>query len=329
MRIGKLGDMKILILGGTKFAGLHAAREAVSKGHHVTLFNRGTRPAPDGVASRVGDRLLPNGYDSLQGLTFDVVIDTWSSSPAGIKSAVEALGDRVRHYVYISTISVYDFERGNAPYSESTPLFDPGETDNQYIRDKVQGESIVSSSGLPHTIIRPGVILGPAEWLWRLPWWLLRMKRGGVTLAPGPRDLGLQFIDVRDLAKFAILAAEEQLDGPYNLVSEMGHVSFGDFLDAANTVAGGRAELCWMEAQRVVDAGVAPWVELPLWLPPADLSVYSCDVRKALGAGLTVRPARETIVDTWKWVASLKKLPSTAKVGLCPTKEKQVLDGCC
>ncbi|EFY94773.1 reductase [Metarhizium robertsii ARSEF 23] len=322
--------MKMLILGGTKFAGLHTAREAVSKGHDVTLFNRGTRPPPAGVTSKLGDRLAPNGYASLAGLAFDVAIDTWSSDPAAVQSAVDALGPRVRHYIYISTISVYDFKRGAVPHDESTPSWDPGDTDVPYIRDKLAGEAIVSGAGPAHTLIRPGVILGPEEWVWRLPWWLLRMERGGRTLAPGPRASGLQFIDVRDLAAFTVLAAEKRLRGPYNAVSETGHVSFGDFLDAANRVAGGRAELCWLEAEKVVDAGVAPWVEMPLWLAPGDdAGVYSCDGRKARRAGLTVRPAGETIADTWAWVAELAERPGTAKVGLSPAKEKQVLDRYC
>lgn len=321
--------MKILILGGTKFAGLHAALAAVSNDHEVTLFNRGTHPAPDGVTSIVGDRLAPDGYASLDNLTFDVVIDTWSTNPIAIQRAVEALRGRIGHYIYISTLSVYDFEQGTAPYDESTPFFDPEKTDVQYIKDKVRGETFISESGMPATFIRPGVILGPDESVWRLPWWLLRMKRGGKTLAPGPKELQLQFIDVRDLAAFTIKAAEEKLEGGYNLVSEMKHISMGEFLGTANKVAGNQADLCWLESEKVIEAGVGPWVEMPMWLPPGDLSVYSADVSKAIKAGLTIRPALQTIADTWDWVTSLKSLPSPIKVGLDPAKEKAVLDKYC
>lgn len=321
--------MKILILGGTKFAGLHAALEAVSKNHEVTLFNRGTHPAPDGVTSIVGDRLTPDGYTSLDGLTFDVVIDTWSTDPVAIQLAIEALRGRVGHYIYISSLSVYDFEKGKAPYDESTPFVDPEKTDVQYFKDKVRGEAFVSESGIPATFIRPGVILGPDEGVWRLPWWLLRMKRGGKTLAPGPKELQLQFIDVRDLAAFTIKAAEEKLEGAYNLVSEIKHISMGKFLDTANKAAGNHADLCWLEPKEVLEAGVRPWVELPMWLPPGELSVYSTDVSKALKAGLKIRTAEQTISDTWDWVASLKSLPSSSKVGLDAAKEKAVLDKYC
>jgi nucleoside-diphosphate-sugar epimerase len=317
--------MKILILGGTNFAGLHIARQAVALGHQVTLFNRGTRTAPDGVTSKTGDRLAPNGYASLDGLSFDAAIDTWSTDPTAVQTAVEALGGRVGHYIYISTLSVYDFSRASAPYAESTPLWDPSGTEVQYIRDKVRGESAVGGSGMPHTFIRPGVILGPDESVWRLPWWLLRMQRGGRTLAPGPKYLQLQFIDVRDLASFTVDAAERRLEGAYNVVSEMGHVSFGEFLNTANQVAGNHARLCWLAPEKVVEAGVGAWVEMPMWLPPDDLSVYSCSVGKAIAAGLTVRSARETIADTWAWVASLTEFPAGIKAGLDPAKEERVL----
>jgi len=52
--------LKILILGGTGFIGPHIVREALARGHEVTLFNRGrsnTDLFPD-VKKLVGDRAL-------------------------------------------------------------------------------------------------------------------------------------------------------------------------------------------------------------------------------------------------------------------------------
>src|SRR5438270_522367 len=54
------------------------------------------------------------------------------------------------------------------------------------------------------TILRPGVILGPHEYVGRLPWWLRRMERGGQVLAPGSPDRKIQPVDVRDVAEFAV-----------------------------------------------------------------------------------------------------------------------------
>ena len=36
--------MKVLIIGGTQFLGLHTVQAALAAGHAVTTFNRGTRP---------------------------------------------------------------------------------------------------------------------------------------------------------------------------------------------------------------------------------------------------------------------------------------------
>ncbi|MFI9030073.1 hypothetical protein [Streptomyces sp. NPDC053560] len=52
--------------------------------------------------------------------------------------------------------------------------------------------------------LRPGVILGPEEYVGRLPWWLTRAERGGRILAPAPADRRIQPVDVRDVAAFAL-----------------------------------------------------------------------------------------------------------------------------
>ncbi|UNI13684.1 hypothetical protein JDV02_000406 [Purpureocillium takamizusanense] len=328
--------MKILILGGTSFVGRHVAEEALRRGHDVTVFNRGLSAAPDGAAAIVGDRLAKGGYANLDGHSFDAVVDTWATDPAAVESAVAALRGRVKHYIYVSTISVYNFEGAPRPFAESTPLFDPEKTEVQYFKDKVRGERFALQSGVPTALIRPGVILGPFENIWRLPWWLTRMARGGKTLAPGPRDMQLQFIDARDLARFVVVdVAERRLDGAYNLVSEMAHISMGDFLETANSVAGGgKAELCWLGMDKVKEAGIGDWVEMPMWVarPEAkDRPAYQVDVSRAMEAGLKIRPAKETIADTWEWLKSLDDdgLPAGIKVGLDPDKEKRALDTYC
>jgi 2'-hydroxyisoflavone reductase len=321
--MGDIKEMKILILGGTEFVGRHIAEAAVIRGHVVTLFNRGHAEAPRGCTSIIGDRLAPGGYAALNGLAFDVVIDTWSTDPVAVKSAVDALRSHVKQYIYVSSISVYDFKSGTAPYSESTKLLDPDKAPG-YFHNKIWGERYASESGVPTTIVRPGLVLGPYENIWRLPWWLQRMERGGPTLAPGPKDMALQFIDGRDLAKFVLGAAEFKLEGAFNLVSEMGYFSWEDFLETANKVAGENAQLCWLDPEKVTEAGIGQWVELPMWLLPNDPG-SKVDVTKALKAGMEIRSAKETIVDTWKWLKTLDEMPSKIDVGLDPEKEREAL----
>ena len=81
--------LRILILGGTGFTGPFQVRYALSRGHKVTVFNRGkTHPGelPKEAEQLIGDR---NGQlDALKGRTWDVVIDIPTSIPVSIRSAM-------------------------------------------------------------------------------------------------------------------------------------------------------------------------------------------------------------------------------------------------
>src|ERR1700720_2633099 len=100
--------LRILILGGTGFTGPFQVRYAVSRGHKVSVFNRGkTHPGevPKEVEQLIGDR---NGQlDALKGRQWDVVIDNPTSIPVWVRDAAQILKGNVDRYVFISTISVY------------------------------------------------------------------------------------------------------------------------------------------------------------------------------------------------------------------------------
>ena len=100
--------LSILILGGTGFTGPHQVRYALSRGHKVTLFNRGRRPKewPAAVEELTGDRET-NDYASLKDRKFDVCIDNPTSVPHWIRDAAAVLKDNVHHFIFISTLSVY------------------------------------------------------------------------------------------------------------------------------------------------------------------------------------------------------------------------------
>lgn len=295
--------MHILILGGTTYVGRLAAEEAISRGHQVTVFNRGTHPAPTGAKALVGDRLAPNGYSALEGLTFDAVIDTWVSDASAVEQAITALKGRMKHYTFVSSISVYDHGASTAPYDETSALHDIETVQVKYFKDKLGSELEAAKSEATTLIVRPGLIVGPGEASpGRLPWWLRRMERGGPTLAPGPKDLAVQFIDGRDLAVFMIDGAERNLGGTFDLVSEPGHISFENLLEAVNQAVGGGAELCWVDADKVTKAVAGKRMEIPLWFPPKYSFIFQSSGKKAAAAGLKVRPALETIRDTWEWI---------------------------
>ncbi|MET9357595.1 SDR family oxidoreductase [Streptomyces sp. NPDC006617] len=328
--------MRLLVLGGTEFVGRAVVEAALGRGWEVTVLHRGRHAPPPGARALHGDRTAPDGLAALAEGTWDAVVDTWSAAPRAVRDAARLLRGRAGRYVYVSSCSVYAWAPP-AGYTEDAPLVEGASADagqSDYARDKRGAElAVLDAFGADRSVlVRAGLILGPYENIGRLPWWLNRTARGGPVLAPGPRDLPLQYVDVRDLAAWVLGAVERGLSGPYNLASPPGHTTMGDLLDACAKVTGGAARLRWTAPETVLAAGVEPWGQLPVWTPPgSDLhdALQSADVSRALATGLACRPAADTVADTWTWLRDLggpaPRRPDRPPVGLAPETEAKVL----
>jgi nucleoside-diphosphate-sugar epimerase len=176
--------------------------------------------------------------------------------------------------------------------------------------------------------VRPGLIVGPWEHVGRLPWWLLRMRDHDRVLCPAPPDRPIQWVDSRDLARFLLACARAGRTGLYNLVGP--RTSMRSVLETCCAVAGDRAALCWTDEESLRAAGVAPWSELPLWIP-TDVagSAYDIDASRAVRAGARFRHANETIADVWAWMEGLGPARIAdvleARPWLTRAKEEQIL----
>ncbi|MGF0310414.1 NAD-dependent epimerase/dehydratase family protein [Rhodococcus sp. IEGM1428] len=320
--------MKLLVLGGSDFVGRTAVEHALALGWDVTVLNRGTTASDPRVTQLRGDRRAADGLDSVREGNWDIAFDTWSWEPGAVAQSASALTDRVRSYVYVSSRSVYDAPGAGA--TETWPTVQgPGD---DYARCKHGGErAAVTAFGVRALLVRAGLILGPYENIGRLPWWLNRTERAGDVLAPGPADLALQYIDARDLVGWALDAAARGLGGPYDVVSRPGHATMREVLQACVAATRSDARLRWVEPDVLSAAGVQPWTELPIWIPPgADHdSLHASDVSKAFAEGLRARPIQETVADTWAWLQSVNGEASTRRdrppVGLSADREAAIL----
>ncbi|MFE5828310.1 NAD-dependent epimerase/dehydratase family protein [Streptomyces erythrochromogenes] len=177
-------------------------------------------------------------------------------------------------------------------------------------------------------ILRPGVILGPGEYVGRLPWWLTRAARGGRMLTPGAPDKSIQPIDVRDVAAFALDQAAAEQGGAYNCVAPIGRETMAGFLTACVLATGGDTHLAWAPDKLLLDHGVQQWTELPLWRTHA--GVWKIDSTRAQAAGLVSRPLAETVADTWTWLragGAPVEHPRWAEHGITPEREALILGG--
>lgn len=316
--------MKLLVLGGTRFLGrgvVEAARE-----HELTLFNRGqTSP---GLFSDVeelhGD--LTGDIDALSGRSWDAAIDLDPTQlPRHTRRRAEALADSVGHYVFVSTISVY--ADPSTPIDESSPVLDPPDPEPEEFDAELYGGLKVGSEravqevfGERAAIVRPGLIVGPHDPTDRFTYWPRRLAEGGDVLAPGSPDQRVQLIDARDLGAFLVRVAERRASGVFNATGPAEPLTLGETLERI----GGAGRLVWVDDRTLLDAGVGPWMELPLWLPGEEYAgLLRADISRALAAGLTFRPLKETARDTLAWSREAGELRPT----LSREKERELLAG--
>jgi len=327
--------MRLLVLGGTHHVGRAVAEMALARGDVVTTVNRGqTGTDVPGAQLRRADRTDQAQLRSALGDdSWDAVIDTWSLAPTVVSDSAALLSGRAGYYGYVSSRSVYrwPFPPGA---DESAPVVD-GDSDSEqhddYAAAKRGGElAVLEHFAGPSILARAGLILGPYELVGRMPWWLRRIERGGDVLAPGPRDMSIQYIDCRDLATWLLHAADQGITGRFNAVSKPGHATIGSLLNAAVAVTGSSANLIWVEPAVIEAAGIQPWTELPVWTPPDGelAALHNANVDAIIAAGLVCRPVEETVADTWRWLQAEGDPPvmdGRPRHGLDADREREVL----
>lgn len=326
--------VKLLLLGGTKFLGRHLTEAALQRGHEVTLCNRGmTEPELFPEVERIrGDR--DGGLEALMGRHWDAVIDTCGYVPRIVEYSASLLKERVKRYVFISSISVFkDFSvpglDESAPVAE---LEDPSSEDvsTHYGPLKAKCESTIRSiyGENRSLIIRPGLIVGPYDPTDRFTYWPVRFAQGGQAIVPGRPERQIQFIDARDLADWIIRLTEAEHSGIFNAAGPQHKYTMGELIEACRLARPQAAEPVWVKERFLLDQGVEDWKELPLWVAENRNwdGFLSVNNTKALETGLRCRAPAETAADTWNWAASVGKGgDDSLRTGLSKEKEAKLL----
>jgi 2'-hydroxyisoflavone reductase len=339
--------LRILILGGTGFTGPFQVKYALSRGHKVTVFNRGkTHPGelPKEAEQLLGDR---NGkLDALKGRQWDVCIDIPTTLPVWVRDAAKILQGNVDRYVFISTISVYS-DTSKPGMDESGPLakYDGAdamkETQQTLLASKfalygplkVQSE-LQAEKWFPQKtlIIRPGLLVGPGDESDRFTYWPIRLERGGEILAPGDGSDPVQLIDARDLAEWTIRMAEQRATGVFNATGPKSKLTMREMLKGIGSVVKAQAkaapQFTWADADFLEAQKVSPWGDMPVWVPARGDSkgFAEININKALSKGLTFRTIPDTAHATLDW---FRKQPAARQAklhaGLTAEREAAVL----
>lgn len=331
--------LRILILGGTGFTGPLQVKYALSRGHQVTVFNRGrTHPGelPKEAEQLIGDR---NGkLDELKGRTWDVCIDNPATLPVWVRDAAQILQGNVGQYVFISSTAVY--ADTSKPYMDETaPLVkyegaDAMKETSATMRagnfalygplkatSEAEAEKWFPGKAL---IIRPGYIVGPGDESDRFTYWPLRVERGGEVLAPGTPKDPIQIIDARDLAEWTIRLVEKGISGQFNAVGPK--LEMGKALAEMKKTTNSNATFTWvdsgfLEKQNALDG-------IPIWVTPnGPYAAYgNVNVKKALKSGLTIRPLSDTTRGALEWFKKQSaERQAKMRAGLKPEREAELL----
>lgn len=291
--------MNVLVLGGTVFLGRHLVERALARGDRVTMFNRGRSNAdlfPE-VERLAGDR--DGGLEPLRGRRWDAAVDCSGFVPRVVRQSVELLRDAVGVYAFVSSGSVYALQARDR--SEEAPVIrleDPTTEDvpAAYGGLKALCEDVVREVfGERALNVRSGLVVGPHDPTERFTYWVLRMARDGEVLAPGSPDQLVQFIDARDEADWILEMAAAGRGGTFNVTGPASPIALGEVLARC-----GDARPTWVADELLVEQGVRPYMELPLWIP-ASVGRLNMPIDRALAAGLRFRDLGRTIRDTRAW----------------------------
>ncbi|HET6695375.1 MAG TPA: NAD-dependent epimerase/dehydratase family protein [Gaiellaceae bacterium] len=323
--------MRVLVLGGTLFVGRHLVEASLERGHEVTLFNRGqTDPGlyPE-LETRHGDRAAGD-LESLREGTWDAVFDTSARVPRWVREAAALLADRVGHYSFVSSCSVYaDTTLPGTNESSPVHVLEDETTEEITSADVYGGLKVLCERELGRALpgrslaARAGLIVGPYDSSGRFTYWVHRIARGGDVLAPEPRDQPVQLIHGRDLADWLLDMAEKGDSGVYNATGPESPLTMERVLEAIVAETGSEARLIWADEDYLVENGVEAWSDLPLWVAPGGnpevANFLAVDVTKAVTTGLKFRPLARTIRDT------LDQAETFPQAGLDETRERELL----
>lgn len=319
--------MKFVVLGGSRLIGSAVVPMLLEKfqGSEVHLVNRGVTPLPfeyeekwpGRVFRHIADRSSPlNFRDSLEAVAargMDVVLDLSGYTKDEITPAIRAFAKRVKHYIFISTCSVY----GNlsfVPATEDHPL-DHGETNSMYGREKIKCEKELLYSAkigdFALTILRPTYIYGPYDHTLRMFYLLDRIKKDVPIFIPSEgNDPLFNMLFVKDLAEQIrlVITNDKFKNGVFNAASN-DSINFSEILNTIGDCLGkDEVKIVYVskdEFKKATGGLLFPYT----WHHAA----YDCAKMKAVTGddAFPFTPYAKAISETIRWHESRGELPST------------------
>jgi nucleoside-diphosphate-sugar epimerase len=292
--------VRLLVLGGTSFVGRAIVDDALQSGIDVTLFNRGHTGAElfPAIERRIGDRDHGDYTSLCTADRWDAVIDVSGYVPRHVNQTMDALGDRIGRYLFVSSRAVYVRDpagAGEAGADESTPLRAPVR-DTEELSEATYGplkvaceEDITARLGGRTTIVRPGKVAGPYDPQPGLTYWVRRCARSGQVALPGDPEQPNQLIDSRALARLVVQLVADDRAGTFNAVGPS--TTMAELIHTCARVAGASVDIVRVPEEEF----------FPLVRPRSMWAALRCSPARAYAAGMPEVPLEVTAADVLAW----------------------------
>ena len=268
----------ILVIGGSAFVGrVFSIQISKKEEYELHVVNRGQFPLNlKNVREYKSDRHSPSMIAHLlPAIEFDVIIDFCAYNPGEVSSLLEVLKGRFRHYIVLSTASVYEPE-GKPVKTETDPVISRSEGGrvSDYIYNKVlmEQETAVTCRklGVPYTIFRPTFIYGPFNYAPRESWFVELIARGHVVPVPVDATARFNMVYVFDIARALELCigSEKAFNQIFNL-SAPEEITYSSLLESFEKFNGGPFMSRPVTVDEVIDENI------PMPFPLTEDELYS------------------------------------------------------
>ena len=302
----------ILIIGGSYFVGRVCVEMlAEDPDNRITVVNRGNRPiGRRGIVEIVCDRHDYRLKEALPKSTWQAVIDFCAYTPLDVIQLMVAVPhEALKHYIFISTVSVYA-DTLDLPLKEDAPKLQAPQKKlgiaADYGFNKWQAELKVAEycakSQIPYTILRPAIIYGKYNYAPRESYFFDLISQGKTIILPKNELALYQFVSVWDVAKIIsqCLGNERVFQQAFNLAAEE-LISYLRLIEVLQEIMNRRVSLEKLESQEIYKQNI------PLPFPLEQHLIYSGDLIRRL-LGFDYAPFALEMKRTWDWYQQTKGL---------------------
>lgn len=227
--------MNILVIGGTRYMGVHLVNYLLGDGHKVTIATRGTTPDNFGnsINRLILDRTNPDSIaEVLSDRRFDVVYDSLAYSSNEIKYLHDVL--KCNRYIETSTMSVYEDLYENITENDFDPVSYPlkwcSRSDYEYDEIKRQAECAIFQTfkHVPSVAVRFPYVIGEDDYTKRLYFYVEHIVKS-ISMLVDNIDSQIAFINSSEAGKFLSWLAKSDYCGSINAGS-YGNIALSEII---------------------------------------------------------------------------------------------------